>query len=215
MARKTFSIKQAIRYGWKTTLSQPIIILYFFIAMFGPQIVEFLFNFIFPEASESIASIFSTVMTILSIVLSIGMVRLALRIYEKKTLKVENLYEDWKLIGWYLLAGLLNGLAVILGLILLIIPGIYVGLRLSLWPYFMLEGEKNSIDALKKSWKASEGYSLKLLGFYLVQLLVVILGVLTLVLGVFVAIPVINLALVSVYKKISLSQPQKVLEKKS
>ncbi len=203
MAQKTFSIKESIRYGWKKTLSQPIIILYFLIAMAGTQFVEFLFNFIFSEASESITSIVGAILTIISIVFSIGMVRVVLNVYENKALKFENLYEDWRLIGWYILGGIINGLLVILGLVLLIIPGIFVAVRLSMWPYIMLEGESNSIEAIKKSWKLTEGKVLKLIGLYLVQFLVVLLGIIALLVGVVVAMPVISLSLVFVYKKLT------------
>lgn len=203
MAQKTFSIKESIRYGWKKTLSQPIIILYFLIAMAGTQFVEFLFNFIFSEASESITSIVGAILTIISIVFSIGMVRVVLNVYENKALKFENLYEDWRLIGWYILGGIINGLLVILGLVLLIIPGIFVAVRLSMWPYIMLEGESNSIEAIKKSWKLTEGKVLKLVGLYLVQFLVVLLGIIALLVGVVVAMPVISLSLVFVYKKLT------------
>lgn len=208
MAQKTFSIKESIRYGWKKTLSQPIIILYFLIAMAGTQFVEFLFNFIFSEASESITSIVGAILTIISIVFSIGMVRVVLNVYENKALKFENLYEDWRLIGWYILGGIINGLLVILGLVLLIIPGIFVAVRLSMWPYIMLEGESNSIEAIKKSWKLTEGKVLKLIGLYLVQFLVVLLGIIALLVGVVIAMPVISLSLVFVYKKLTESAPK-------
>jgi uncharacterized membrane protein len=208
MAQKTFSIKEAIRYGWKTTISQPVIILYMLIAMFSTQVVESLFGLIFPDASESIYSVVQAVMTIFSIVLSIGMIRLVLNIYEKKQIKFENLYEDWKLIGWYLLAALFNVVAVIAGLVLLIIPGIYIAVRLCMWPYFMLEGEKNSFNALKKSWNLTDGLVLKFLGFFIIQILVLLAGIIAVLVGLLVAIPVINLSLVFVYKKLTESAPK-------
>lgn len=203
MAKKSFSIKESIQYVWKTVWNQPNIILYLLIAVASPQIISFLFDHIFSDASDIATSIFRAAITILSMVFSIGMIRIALNVYEKKALKFENLYQDWRLLGWYLLAGLLNAVVVCIGLILLIIPGIHAALRLSLWPYIMVEGEKGPVKALKKSWAITKGVTLKLLGFYFVQGLLMILGIMALGVGLIIALPVISLAQVYIYKKIA------------
>lgn len=213
MAKHVFSIKESIKYGWNTTLSQPIIIFYLFVAIAGTEIVKNVLFLIFSDSSEGIQSVITAVLNIISIILSIGMIRVVLQVYQKKALVFENLYQDWKLIGWYLLAAAINIAVVVAGFIVFIIPGIYIAIRLSMWPYLMLEGEKNSFEALKKSWNLTNGIVTKLLGLYLVQILLILLGVVFFLVGLFIAIPVVSLSHVYIYKKISEKQPRNVLEK--
>ena len=67
-------------------------------------------------------------------------------------------------------AALAYGIVVVLGLLLFIIPGIYLGARLSLaLPAIVLDGE-SAIDGLSRSWDVAEGNVLKLVGIFLIQI---------------------------------------------
>lgn len=59
--------------------------------------------------------------------------------------------------------GLLITIAVVIGFIALIIPGIYLSVRFSLFQYYIVEGY-GAIDAIKASWAATEGNFWKLVG---------------------------------------------------
>lgn len=78
---------------------------------------------------------------------------------------------------------LLIVVTIIGGLILLIIPGIYFGLRLSLAPYFLVDKNMDVMEAYKASWDATKGNFRKILaiiGVYLLMILpvITIIGVL-------------------------------------
>ena len=53
-------------------------------------------------------------------------------------------------------AYILCAIAVFFGLLLLILPGIYVGARLALFPSFMMMENKGVFDSLKSSWEATD-----------------------------------------------------------
>lgn len=78
--------------------------------------------------------------------------------------------------------GIVYAIAVFIGLILLIIPGIYIGGRLILaFPACVLDG-KNMSDSLSTSWEIADGNVMKLVGIFLINVLAiagigVILGV--------------------------------------
>lgn len=203
MASKSFSIKESISFGWETVKKQPVIILYVLVASAGSQLLDGLLSSMFRDAGDGFTGFIGLVTTLLSFVLSLGLLRVLLNVYAKKKIAPQNLYEDWRIVGWFILASLLNVVLVIAGLILLIIPGIYVAIRLSMWQYIMIEGEHNPVDAMKKSWKLTEGQVWQLFLLYLTQFALMILGLLALVIGLFVAIPVISLASVYVYKQLS------------
>lgn len=80
------------------------------------------------------------------------------------------------------LLDLLIVVTVVAGLILLIIPGIYFGLRLSLAPYFLVDKNMDIMEAYKASWDATKGNLKKILGIIGVYILM-ILPVVTLIGG--------------------------------
>ncbi len=67
------------------------------------------------------------------------------------------------------IANLLSGMAVIFGLILLIVPGIYLAIKFSLLgPALVAENIKSPVAALSRSWQLTKGNSLNILAFYLI-----------------------------------------------
>ncbi|MEI7819049.1 MAG: DUF975 family protein [bacterium] len=58
----------------------------------------------------------------------------------------------------FFIASFLVGLLVLAGLIVLVIPGIYIGLRLSLVQYILIDNPTmGAVDALKQSWSITKG----------------------------------------------------------
>ena len=63
----------------------------------------------------------------------------------------------------FLIANILTGLATFAGILLFIIPGLYVACRLILVPIIIADhGERNPLEALKKSWESTKdnGFSI-------------------------------------------------------
>ena len=58
----------------------------------------------------------------------------------------------------FILMELMMGFAVAAGMLLLIIPGIWVLVRLSLAPYYLVLQGVGALASLKQSWKVSRGY---------------------------------------------------------
>ena len=67
------------------------------------------------------------------------------------------------------LAGLqlLVGLGVGIGLFVLLVPGIYLGVKLALSSYYLLLDRQPMFEAMKSAWRGSEGYGWTLLGGYM------------------------------------------------
>lgn len=102
----------------------------------------------------------------------------------------------WKFLG----ASILVSLAVAAGLILLIVPGIIFALMFMFASFVVIEREAGPIVALDESKRMTKGYKWKLLGFILLLTLVNLLGLLALVVGALVSIPVTVLAFVHAYR---------------
>lgn len=71
----------------------------------------------------------------------------------------------------FIAAECLYGLVVFIGFILLVVPGVYLGIRLAWAPYYIAENKDASIgEAFRWSWQASEGRVLELIGLAFVTI---------------------------------------------
>lgn len=89
----------------------------------------------------------------------------------------DDLSKALRLFLFFLLANIMTGLATFAGFLLLIVPGLYVACRLILVPIVIAhQGERNPIEALKKSWDNTKGNGFSIL---LLVLIIAIIGAIT------------------------------------
>ncbi|MDY6766148.1 MAG: hypothetical protein SVW77_02165 [Candidatus Nanohaloarchaea archaeon] len=67
-----------------------------------------------------------------------------------------------------IIGGFLFGIAVVVGLILLVIPGVYLMLALFFWTVFVAVEDENFYEAMQSAWDMSKGHKWQLLGLVLV-----------------------------------------------
>ena len=92
---------------------------------------------------------------------------------------------------------------VILGMILLIIPGIILAFGFSMAYFVMIDKpELGIVDTLKESWKIMKGNKTKLMGLSLRFIPWAILGILCLVVGVIFVLPWMQMSYASFYEEI-------------
>ncbi len=106
---------------------------------------------------------------------------------------------DFDLWWKYVVATVLSTLAVLIGLLLLVVPGVIVALGLMFAAYFVIDYKDNPIDALKRSWEITKGYKWTLLLLVVILTVLNILGFLALIVGLFVTMPVSMFAVAHVY----------------
>ncbi len=102
-----------------------------------------------------------------------------------------------------LAANFVMSLAIILGLVLLIIPGIVLAYGLMLTTFLVVDAEEGPIEAMKTSWEATQGQKMQLFLFSLALLLVVVAGACACYIGIFVALPILFVAMADVYRRIT------------
>ncbi len=105
---------------------------------------------------------------------------------------------------FYLGVRILTGIAIVLGLLLLIVPGIMLALMFLFSSFMVIDRELDPIEAMKESARITYGYRFELLFLMLILLALNVLGVLALGLGLLVSIPVSTLALVHAYRTLEL-----------
>lgn len=199
---RKFSIEEAISFGWKTTTKNIVFIIILFvifllISMISQAVTRMTSgNFLF-------VAIVTVISWVINAILTMGIVKIALRFCDNQKPAFEDLYSSYPLALKYIGALILFWIICGVGLILLIIPGIILMLKLQFFTYFIIDKNKGPLKALEASWEATKGNELNLLGLWFVFLGVAILGILALVVGLFVAIPVIMIAMAFVYRKLA------------
>lgn len=202
MTAEKFSISEAIHFGWNTMKSN----LGFFI---GLLIFVFLFtslsSIIAAKATEAnifLGIIFYIADFSLSIIISIGLVKIALRFCDNEKGRFADLFSQYPLFPQYLVGSILYGLIVFAGTILLIIPGIIWGIQFCFYDYFIVDKGLGPIEALKRSSAITRGVKWDLFVFFLILSGINLLGALCLLIGLFVTIPTTMVALAFVYRKL-------------
>ncbi len=102
---------------------------------------------------------------------------LELRVSRGKTPKVNELVSDAKKYFFrFVGVGLLSILIVIPGLIALILPGLYLLVRIIFAPYLLIDRDLSAVDAIKASWRMTDGRFMATAGPLGVILLVTIIA---------------------------------------
>jgi uncharacterized membrane protein len=102
-----------------------------------------------------------------------------------------------------LVASLLYTLVVVIGLALLVAPGIYLAIRLQFFLASIVEEDTGIVTSLKRSWEITKGQMMPLLLFMLVAIGFTIAGSAFFMIGIFVTSPLIWLMYCCVFRKLT------------
>ena len=213
MTNRSFFIGELIGEGWKKTKQNLGFFIPLLIIAWGiPLLLNYLMNWVFKDQMIISCSI-ALVYMFFCILISIGMVKSALKIARDEKGSLGDLFNGGPLFFKYFFASILYSLIVMGGLILLIVPGVIWMVKFSFFQYFVVDKKMGPVAALKASSKITQGVKWDILGFWGVAWLVTLLGVLCLGVGVFLSVPTVMLASVLLYHKLFLHEEDLDYEK--
>ena len=202
MTTQKFSIGEALAFGWDTMKSN----LGFFIGLlivWGLLItVPAIIAGMAMEANVFLGVILHIADFALTIVISMGLVKIALRFCDNEKGRFSDLFSQYRLFFNYLLALILYMLIVSGGFVLLIIPGIIWGIKFWFFDYFVIDKRLGPIEALKRSYAITTGVKWNLFVFFLAVTGINLLGALALLVGLFATIPTTMVACAFVYRRL-------------
>ena len=120
-------------------------------------------------------------------------------------LEIRDMFEAFHNYWNAVLANILVGAIVIIGLILLIIPGIIFACKLAFTPYLVVDQKMAVIEAVKKSWSMTNGHAWTVFLIFLLAIPISIAGLLCLAVGIIPAIMWITATFASLYHAVSVS----------
>jgi len=197
----TFSVGEAIRFGWETFKKRP----WFFI---GVTVITAVISGVVSSLLDSVEGgplvNFANMLVNIAVstFIGLGITSVYLKAHESvESVSFSNLwYPD---LFWnYLAASLVMSIIIGIGFILLVVPGIILATMLLFTTYLVVDRKLGPIEAMKESRRITEGKKWQLLAFLLAIIGINILGFIALLVGLLVSIPVSTLAIVHVYRKL-------------
>ena len=204
------SIGDCIRFGWETFKKRPgILIGAFLLVMIIPSIPGILVPG--PEVAPGVpppppttAQVVAMLTSVvLGLFVAMGTATFALCAHDDIAgVQIGDLWNPkvfWRFLGAELLAAII----IFIGLLLLVVPGVIAALGLGFVPFAVVDRGAGPTDALKESWRITKGHKgrLFLLGLALIGLN--LLGLLALVVGLLVTVPISWLALTHAYRTLA------------
>jgi uncharacterized membrane protein len=200
-----FSKKEAINYGWEEMKKN---FWFFATLLLISGIVSAISRRLNWNDSHQSASlviiifIFWLAFFVLARIIEMGQIRITLDIFDNRKPELKNLLTGLNNLPNYIISLILYGAIVMVGTILLIIPGIIWAIKYEFATFLVIDKKMDPVDALKKSSEITKGNRWNLFLFDLVCAGVIALGALFFVVGLFAAIPTVMMATVFIYRKL-------------
>lgn len=101
-------------------------------------------------------------------------------------------------------ANIVVGIIVGLGMVMLIVPGIIFACRLAFVPYLVIDREMDVMDALRVSWDMTRGYGMQIFLMGILSIFVVLAGIACLFVGVIISVMWISTAFATMYHAVEM-----------
>lgn len=209
--QKTFSLKEPFKFGWETTKKH---FWFLFIFLLITQAISFGLSYFHGRLFENqnneymaLGVLVYIASFVINLELGYAQDTVFLKLVDKKKAILKDIisYFDAVLLFRYFVLSLILTLIMFGGFLLFVIPGIYFVLKykFTMNIFIAKQGKVGFKEALHESAKLTEGIKWQLFRYGIIQFLIGIAGILALLVGLFVAIPVIGLADFYLYRKLS------------
>lgn len=213
-----FDIMACLKLGWKLTARHFGVLILAMLTMFGiGMMISVPFTVIFAAQAAAAAGsqtdpnafagvniglsiVQNVIQQLASIFLTAGFTRIALNIASGREATYAQLFSQGgkylKLIG----ASLLFYLAMFLGLLLLIVPGIMIACRFGQFQKAIVDRDLGVFESFRYSFEITRNNSMNLIGLFLMGLLIMLAGIIALCVGVVFAVPFFSVSTAIAYR---------------
>lgn len=178
--------------GWAPTKD-------FFTKQFGatPTTTSYQFN---AGNNNQLSFPSSVISNIINVFFMLGATRVGLRIVDGKPFDVGMLFSGGRFLFKGFIAYIIYMVMIVIGLVLLIVPGIIVLLRFGMYQNAIVDRNMGIIESLGCSWNLTKGNGLNLFLIVLFSIGIVIAGCIALIVGMLFAYPMIWLMWIVAYR---------------
>jgi uncharacterized membrane protein len=196
-----FRVGDAISYGWNAYWKNvgPLFLLALVIA------AVYLVISLISSGVSGVAGrvVFQIIIFIVGIIVAMGLIRASLAVVEGRQPDVRMLLETDGF-GPYAVAAILVGIGVAVGLLLFIVPGIFLLIIWQFFGYVILETPTTGpVDAMRRSAEVTRGHRWQLLGLGLLLFGINIIGALACLVGLLFTYGITAVSVAYAYKNLS------------
>jgi uncharacterized membrane protein len=193
-------VGETIDRGWNTFKKWVALLIGAQLVVYGvPAFMEWVGGVQSGDGGEP-GFLMSIAIWVATVTLQLGIVNVYMKLRDGMAAEFADLFTIFPRAWVYLVSSFISHVAIFLGLLLFIVPGIIVAIRLNFIPYLILDENIGPIAALQRSWELTRGYTLDLFLYYLLLFAINILGLIALCVGLFVSIPVTGIAVADMYR---------------
>jgi uncharacterized membrane protein len=191
MTKQHFTFKEVFKFGWLKTKQHA-----WFIALTAMIVFIVMGSVHHVPVLELLIALF----------IGLSIVSISLTIARDQSFSFSDLYKP--LLSPYLVLKFLAltaiyAIAVAIGLLLFILPGLYLAVRFKMFPYVLIENEHATLkELIKMTNKLTQSAFWKVLGFLILVSIFNILGALVFLVGLVVTVPVSIFATAHMYEKL-------------
>lgn len=197
-----FMISEVFGTSWKHTKSQIWVLVGLFIGFSILSMIVTLFGM--PAQGSIVGRVIVQIVSLLiSCIFMLGYVKNIFQALDGEEPQFSAYGQQSRKIITYLIANILFSIAVCIGMVLLIIPGIYLYLRLQFFTAFIVEEDCGIIESLQKSWNMTQGQTLPLFLLLLTMIGTAIVGCILFFVRFFVAVPLIYMMQCYTFRKLN------------
>jgi hypothetical protein len=204
MERKFF-ISETVKAAWKALKAQIWILVGLVI---GYTIIGLLLSLFQPTSIDTITIsgiAVCMVALVFSYVFGLGYLKNLFQALDGDEPQFSAYGQQSRRIITYFLASILYAVVVSVGLMVFIVPGIYLAIRLQFYTMSIVEEDAGIISSLKRSWEITKGHGGRLFLLLLVCTGLGLLGVIAFIIGIFIVYPLIGLMMCHVFRKLTVS----------
>jgi hypothetical protein len=130
-----------------------------------------------------------------------------LKAVRREKIEIKDMFAVFERNYWNaVIAGLVVAIIVVIGLFMLIVPGIIFACRLAFVPYLVIDQKMEAMEALKASWAMTRGHGWTIFFMGLLAFFIVIAGLIVLIFGVLISAMWISAAFAILYHSVYLKQ---------
>lgn len=197
-----FSKTDLLKEAWELFKKNLNLLLGLIGVYFAYYIAQWLISYLFPRSV--IASLFSLIFIIIFLVIQLGAYNMVLKIVDGKHATLKDLYTypnmAMKIIR-NIVAGILVGVMVLIGLIFFVIPGVYIAIRLMFFTYYIVDKDAGIMDSIKMSWELTKNGVINLFLLAIIFFVLNFIGALLFGIGLAITMPITFLATATLYRK--------------
>jgi len=195
-------LAEAIQFGWRTVRDYPVFVVGTALVAIGvPWLIEWGGDWALDDGPPQFA--IGLISTAVSATLTLGLAKVYLCFRDGRKPLFENLFDGLAQFHKYIGASIIVFFAVLMGLILLLVPGIVILIRLWFLGFVIVDKKAGPLEAIQQSWDITRGHTMDLLLLFIALVGLNLLGAICLGVGLLVTVPMSGLALAHIYRTLA------------